>query len=71
MAVLRPSLEECDRLVTPLDNGERRVAEKHAELDDDWTVYIQPRLALDVPDFVAVHPRLGVCAMEVKDWEYN
>lgn len=71
MAVLRPTLDECDRLVVPLNDGERRVAEKLAELDDDWTIYIQPRLAQDVPDFVAVHPRKGVCAIEVKDWAYN
>ena len=71
MAILRPALAECDRLMTPLNEGERRVAEKLSELDDDWTVYIQPRLTQDIPDFVAVHARYGVCAIEVKDWAYN
>ncbi len=68
MAIMRPPLAECDRLMTPLNEGERRVAEKLSELDDEWTVYVQPRLAQDIPDFVAVHPRHGVCAVEVKHW---
>lgn len=68
MATMRPPLAELERLATPLNDGERRVAQKLAELDDDWTVYVQPRLAQDIPDFVAVHDRYGVCAIEVKDW---
>lgn len=68
MAIMRPPLHELDRLVVPLNDGERRVAERLNELDDDWTVYVQPRLAHDVPDFVAVHARHGVCAIEVKHW---
>ncbi|HEX4983094.1 MAG TPA: NERD domain-containing protein [Ilumatobacteraceae bacterium] len=51
-----------------MNDGELRVADALARLDDEWTVYVQPRLALDVPDFVVVHPRHGVCAIEVKDW---
>ena len=68
MAVLRPSLDELDDLAEPLNDGELRVARALADLEDDWTVYVQPRLALDVPDFVAVHPRRGVCVIEVMDW---
>ncbi len=68
MAELRPSLEECERLVPPLNEGELRVAAKLSELDDSWTIYVQPRLAQDVPDFVAVHDQHGVCAIEVKHW---
>lgn len=49
MAIMRPPLEECDRLITPLNDGERRVAEKLSELDDEWTVYVQPRLARTSP----------------------
>ena len=71
VAVMRPTLDECDRLLEPLNDGERRVAMRLAELGDDWTVYVQPRLAHDVPDFVAVHPRHGVCAIEVKNWRYG
>lgn len=68
MATMRPPLHELDRLAVPLNDGERRVAERLNNLDDGWTVYVQPRLAHDVPDFVAVHDRFGVCAIEVKHW---
>lgn len=66
--MLIPSLAESSQLVEPLNDGERRVAEHLDKLGDDWTVFIQPRLTMDLPDFVAVHPRFGVCAIEVKDW---
>ncbi len=55
-------------MATPLNAGERQVGQQLGALDDDWTVYVQPRLAQDVPDFLAVHDRHGVCAIEVKDW---
>ena len=65
---MRPALDELSQLVTPLNVGELDVAHALARLDDDWTVYIQPRIGQDVPDFVAVHDQHGVCAIEVKDW---
>ena len=68
MAVLHPSSEELDRLARPLDAGEREVARALARLDEDWTVYVRPSIGLDVPDFVAVHDRFGVCVIEVVDW---
>ena len=54
-----------------LNAGEIRVARALADLDDGWTVYVQPRLGMDIPDFVALHDRYGVCAIEVKDWAYG
>jgi hypothetical protein len=69
MAMLIPSLAETSQLVEPLNDGERRVAERLDKLGDGWTVFIQPRLTMDLPDFVAVHPEYGVCAIEVKDWK--
>jgi hypothetical protein len=51
-----------------MNAGERHVAEELRVLDDEWTIYVQPRIAQDIPDFVAVHDRHGVCAVEVKDW---
>ena len=70
--MLRPPLEDLSQLITPLNDGELRVARAMAaQLDDSWTVYIQPRLEFDIPDFVATHDDYGVCAIEVKDWAYN
>lgn len=43
------------------------MAQQLEGLDDGWTVFVQPRLALDQPDFVAVHDLLGVCVIEVQD----
>lgn len=68
-SVLRPALDDLDQLVAPLSDAERRVADALATLDAGWTVYVQPRVGLDQPDFIAVHDQHGVCAIEVKDWE--
>lgn len=68
MAILKPSIGDLGQLVTPLNAGECCVARALSMLDDKWTVYVQPRLGQDMPDFVAVHDRYGVCALEVKDW---
>ena len=38
------------------------------ELDDNWTVYVQPFLNGDEPDLVALNPRAGVIVFEVKDY---
>jgi hypothetical protein len=69
VAIFKPSLDDLGQLVTPLNDGELRVAQALRGLDDEWTIYVQPNLGVDVPDFVAVHPRHGVCAIEVKDWD--
>ena len=37
-------------------------------LEPGWTVYTKPRIGLDDPDFLAIHDRFGVCAIEVVDW---
>jgi hypothetical protein len=68
MAVLHPSLEELDRLATPLEAGAREVARALARLDEDWAVYVRPSIGLEVPDFVAIHDRFGVCVIEVVGW---
>ena len=68
MAVLVPALDELRQLATPLNEGELKVAKALASLDDGWTIYVQPRLAQDQPDFLALHDRHGVCVIEVKDW---
>jgi hypothetical protein len=69
VAHLRPSLEHLDQLVDPLTTAALTVANALTALDDEWTVYIRPRIGHDVPDFVAVHDLAGVCAIKVKDWK--
>lgn len=71
MAQFVPTIPECVARDGWLNAGEIRVAEALASLDDDWTVYVQPRLGMDIPDFVALHDRYGVCAIEVKDWAFG
>ena len=66
--MLRPPLHEFDQLTHPLNESELAAAQALADLDDCWTVYVQPKIALDQPDFVAVHDLLGVCIIEVRDW---
>ena len=71
MATLIPSIDEFDRLLNPLNDGELRIAADLHGLSADWTIYVQPRLGVDIPDFVAVHDLHGVCVIEVKDWAYG
>ncbi len=68
MARVYPGWDELACLATPLNIGERMVLDGLALLDDEWTIYVQPRLGLDQPDFIAAHPTFGICAVEVKDW---
>jgi hypothetical protein len=60
---------DLKRLPTPLNAGEREVLEALLVLDDEWELFVQPRLALIQPDFVLVHEHAGVHAIEVKDWK--
>lgn len=68
MALFRPLLQHFDQLTTPLDESESAAAQALAGLDDGWTVYVHPKVALDRPSFIAVHDLLGVCIIEVRDW---
>lgn len=68
MARVFPPLGEIDRLSPSLNVGERQVLDSLKTLDDGWTVYVQPKLGLDQPDFIVLHPSYGVTALEVKDW---
>ena len=68
MSHIYPGRTELEDLPTPLNVGERQILDCLARLDDEWTVYVQPRLGLDQPDFVIVHRHFGICVVEVKDW---
>lgn len=63
-----PGVEELPNLPTRLNEGEDAVLRALLRLGPDWHVFVQPRVALAQPDFVAVHPDHGVVVIEVKDW---
>ena len=71
MAHVYPDLTELACLPTPLNTGEQRVLDCLSSMDDEWIIYVQPRLGLDQPDFVTAHPAFGLCAVEVKDWSIS
>lgn len=67
--VISPQLQELDKLRTPLTRGERKVLEFFlTQLEERWEIYIQPFLNGLRPDFVLLHPHVGVAVFEVKDW---
>lgn len=68
MARVIPPMEQLRRLAVPLQAGELQVLDSLQALGDDWAIYVQPRLGLDQPDFVAVHPEHGAVVIEVRDW---
>lgn len=65
MATFLPPAAQFDHVLDVLDAPVQQVAAALAELDDSWTVFTRPRVGQDVPDFVAVHDRHGVLAIQV------
>jgi hypothetical protein len=63
-----PAEEDLAALPTPLNVGERATLEALKLLGPDWIIFVQPRVALAQPDFVALHPEKGLWIIEVKDW---
>ena len=56
-------------VAVPPTNGEAALLTfLRRELDDDWTVYVQPFLNGDEPDLVALNPHAGVIVFDVKDY---
>jgi hypothetical protein len=68
VAIIRPSIDHLDELLEPLGEAERVVFEAFAALDDDWTVYVRPKLGQDIPDLVLVHDLRGAITVDVVDW---
>lgn len=67
---IEPSLEELNRLPTPLTAGERAVLDYFAQhLGQSWEIYVQPHLNGFRPDFVLLNPKVGIAVVEVKDWD--
>ncbi|MGG3957516.1 NERD domain-containing protein/DEAD/DEAH box helicase [Bhargavaea massiliensis] len=56
-----------------IQEGERFFLEQieKAKGLEGWTVYEQPHLNGDRPDFVLCHPEKGVVIVEVKDWDLD
>jgi len=68
MAQIFPTISEPGHDPNELTVGDLEVLDALTTLDDSWTVYVQPLLGWDQPDFVVAHPDYGVCAIEVEDW---
>jgi hypothetical protein len=68
MAVLHPSLADLDDHLVELNKAELDVARALSMLDDSWSIYVQPRIGQDTPDFIAVHDDFGAAVIEVRDW---
>jgi hypothetical protein len=61
-------LDAIGSLPTKLGPGERAALAALTDLSAEWTIFIQPRVAMAQPDFVALHPDKGLWILEVKDW---
>ncbi len=66
--ILRPPPDRLGELLDLLTPAETRVFDALTSLEPGWTVFTKPRIGLDDPDFLAIHDRHGVCAIEVVDW---
>lgn len=70
--VIEPPIEELSKLRQELTQGERQVFEFfHKNLDPKWEIYVQPHLNGLRPDFVLMHPNIGIGVFEVKDWNLD
>jgi hypothetical protein len=70
--LVSPPREELQRLRTPLDEAERLVFEFFdGHLSPEWEIYVQPHLNGLRPDFVLLHPDIGIGVFEVKGWDLD
>ena len=64
-----PPIDQLEKLRQPLTDGERIVFDLfNAHLPVEWEIYLQPHLNGLRPDFVLLHPKVGIAVFEVKDW---
>jgi hypothetical protein len=68
LAIFRPSIEHLDELLDPLGEAQMAVLDALSALDDDWTVYVRPKVGQDIPDFVMVHDVRGALTVDVVAW---
>jgi hypothetical protein len=70
--IVSPSLDAIARLRTPLTAGEQQFLDYLlAHLPAEWEIYIQPHLNGLRPDFVLLHPQVGIAVYEIKDWNLD
>lgn len=70
--IISPPLTELPQLRQPLTAGEKMVLDLFSSsLDPEWEIYIQPHLNGLRPDFVLLHPQIGIAVFEVKDWDLD
>jgi len=70
--IIEPPLEDLSRLRQEMTEGERIVFDfLHRNLDPKWEIYVQPHLNGLRPDFVLMHPGIGIAVFEVKDWNLD
>lgn len=67
-----PPREDLTKLRQPLEPGEWQVFEFFdRNLDAGWEIYIQPHMNGLRPDFVLLHPKVGMAVFEVKNWDLD
>lgn len=66
---ISPPINQFEKLRQPLTDGERIVFNLFNDhLPIEWEIYVQPHLNGLRPDFVLLHPKVGIAIFEVKDW---
>ncbi|MGB8991969.1 MAG: UvrD-helicase domain-containing protein [Desulfobaccales bacterium] len=67
-----PPKDQLNKLRQPLTQGERLVFDFFdSHLKPEWEIYIQPHLNGLRPDFVLLHPEIGIAVFEIKDWDLD
>lgn len=70
--IISPPRSEFHKLRQPLQPGEMLVFEFFDRcLAEEWEIYVQPHLNGLRPDFVLLHPHVGIAVFEVKDWDLD
>ena len=70
--IVSPPRNQLHKLRQSLTRGEKLVFELFDTcLDEEWEIYIQPHLNGLRPDFVLLHPSVGIGVFEIKDWNLD
>lgn len=70
--IVHPSISELNCLRQPLTVGEQAVLSLFdRKLPLGWEIYVQPHMNGLRPDFVLLHPQVGIGVFEIKDWDLS